>query len=66
MAALGEVLEMTMVQSVVAGPRVRGSSLGGEGGKGCRFLGRICCLAVSFWWVGGTRSMESNVTYTWI
>jgi hypothetical protein len=41
MAADGEVAEMTMVQSVRGGPRVRGSSLAAVGGKGWRLRGRI-------------------------
>lgn len=41
MAAVLEVAEMTIVQSVVGGPMVRGSSLGLGGGKGCRLRGRI-------------------------
>lgn len=41
MAAVVDVAETTMVHSVVAGPMVKGSSLGFGGGNGCRFRGRI-------------------------
>jgi hypothetical protein len=40
-AALVPVADTTMVHSVVAGPRLSGSSLGLRGGKGCRFRGSI-------------------------
>lgn len=40
-AALLEVAEMTIVQSVVEGPTVSGSSLALGGGNGCKFRGRI-------------------------
>lgn len=42
MAALADVAETTMVQSVKAGPMVKGSSLGLAGGNGCKFRGNIC------------------------
>ena len=40
-AAVFDVAETTMVHSVVAGPRVNGSSFGLGGGNGCKFRGRI-------------------------
>lgn len=40
-AAFVPVAEMTIVHSVVGGPRFKGSSLGLVGAKGCRFRGRI-------------------------
>lgn len=41
-AAVVEEGERTVVQDVVGGPRARGSVVGGVGGKGWRFRGRIC------------------------
>jgi hypothetical protein len=40
-AALREAADTTMVHSVVEGPTFNGSSLGFDGGNGCKLRGRI-------------------------
>lgn len=41
MAAVEEVADLTLVQSVVGGPKARGSSSFSGGGSACRFRGSI-------------------------
>lgn len=41
-AAVSLPADLIMVQSVVAGPKVSGSSDASGGAKGCRFRGNIC------------------------
>jgi hypothetical protein len=47
MAAEAEVAETTMVHSVRAGPRARGSSEGLGAGNGCKLRGRIFSISIS-------------------
>ena len=43
MAAVGSMADLTIVHSVVAGARARGSTEGEGGvGSGCKLRGRIC------------------------
>jgi len=42
-AAVVELPDLIIVQSVVGGASLNRSSFGSGGGIGCRFLGMICC-----------------------